>query len=136
VATEDCRNTPITPLCTCATRAAISLLLFFLFFCWNRIPRAQITELLGLPHCKAASGDQALPLSSSMQRSGVETIRALQQAGSICYKNKRRKHSNDIDVFFFCCNPEKFTIRLRESCRHLAGGRNAGPFAFACASCS
>ncbi len=109
MATEDCRNTPITPLCTCATRAAISLLLFFLFFCWNRIPRVQITELLGLPHCKAASGDQALPLSSSIQRSGVETIRALQQASSICYKNKRRKHSNDNDVFFFfffCCNPE------------------------------
>jgi hypothetical protein len=77
-----------------------------------RIPRVQITELLGLPHCKAASGDQALPLSSSIQRSGVETIRALQQASSICYKNKRRKHSNDNDVFFFffffffCCNPE------------------------------
>jgi hypothetical protein len=37
----------------------------------------------------------------------VETIRALQQASSICYKNKRRKHSNDNDVFFFfCCDPE------------------------------
>jgi hypothetical protein len=38
----------------------------------------------------------------------VETIRALQQASSICYKNKRKKHSNDNDVFifFFCCKPE------------------------------